>query len=214
MDEEREKVEISEEAKKKINEEKIKVKLIEENKSEKKPKKKHKKQSEESKKDETIKKLEEENKELKDRLLRRLAEFENYKKRIKKEFQEYGDDVLGRFIFELLNVVDNFERALEHITDDEKDSSLHKGVKLIYKQLKDLLSNYGVEEIDTSNKSFNPYIHQALDKIETEDEIDEPQIVNVYQKGYKFKNKILRPALVKVMVKKEKKEENNEENKE
>ncbi len=219
-----EKVEISEEARKKIEEskktEKIKVKIVDSKKES--STKKSEKKSDELKKlkkkmeelQEKIRTLEKENKELEDKALRRLAELENYRKRVEKTMKEYAYKKVGEFIYELLNVVDNFERAIEHTTEDEKQGSLYEGVKLIHKQLKELLSNHQVEEIDTSNKKFDPYIHQALDRVETEEDIEHPEIVHVYQKGYKYQGKVLRPSLVRVKVKKEKKDDKPEQKEE
>jgi len=152
---------------------------------------------------ELIKKLEEENAELKDRLVRRLAEFENFKKRVYQEKENLVKEKMGKFIFDLLNILDNFDRALSHISEEEKHSSLYQGIKLIDKQFHDLLERYGVKEMDTSSNIFDPFYHQALDKEEVDEDLDKPMISQVFQKGYMFNNSVLRPALVKVKIKKE-----------
>ncbi len=157
--------------------------------------------------EEIIRKLKEENKELSDRLLRRLAEFENYKKRVFQEKETLVKEKLGKFIFDLLNILDNFDRALSHISKEERNSSLYQGITLIDKQFHDLLSKYGVKEIDTSSGIFDPFYHQALDKEEVDEDLEKPMISKVFQKGYTFNDTVLRPTLVKVKIKKEKTKE-------
>ncbi len=137
-----------------------------------------------------------------DKYLRSLAEVDNFRKRIKKEKEEFQKYVLGDFILGLLEVVDNFERALKakmntENTNDEK--SIISGVEMIYKQMMDLLKKNNVQEIDAQGKTFDPNIHQALSREEKEG-IDDPIVLEVYQKGFNYNNKLLRPALVKVAV--------------
>jgi len=157
-----------------------------------------------------IKKLRKENKELNDRLLRRLADFENYKKRVVLDQENLVKEKMGKFILELLSIIDNFERALSHTTPEEKKSSLYHGINLTYKQLKEHLRKYEVKEIDTSDRKFDPFYHQALDKEEVDEKLDYPTIAKIYQKGYMFRDTVLRPVLVKVKIKKSK--EKNKEN--
>ncbi len=163
--------------------------------------------------EEENKKLKAENKELNERLLRRLADFENYKKRVSQEKEQYLKENMGRFILDLLSIVDNFERAIQHLTEEEKKTPLAQGIQLTYKQLMDLLNKYNVQEIDTSTGEFNPHFHQPLDKEEVEENIEEPMISQVYQKGYLFNGSVLRPTLIKVKVKKEETKDGSEEEK-
>ncbi len=148
--------------------------------------------------------LEKENAELLNKYLRKLADFDNFQKRIKREMNEFQQYALSDFVLRLLEVIDNFERALEGYTE-ENPESFYQGVLLIYRQLKELLRKEGVEELKIGEK-FDPNFHQAVDKEERED-IEEVKIAEVLQKGYLMKGKLLRPALVKVYVPKEVKED-------
>jgi len=141
--------------------------------------------------------LERENAELLNKYLMKLADFDNFKKRLKKEKEEFQTYALGDFLGRLLEVVDNFERALEGYTE-ENPESFRDGVVLIYKQLRALLEKEGVEELKMTDE-FDPNLHQAIDK-EERDDIEDVKIAEIYQKGYKFKGRLLRPALVKVYV--------------
>jgi molecular chaperone GrpE len=145
-----------------------------------------------------IRKLKKENKELNDKYLRKLADFENLRKRFEREKNEYYQYALSEFIKELLNVVDNFERALKDSSQGNGEG-FKKGVELIYKQLLDILLKVGVKPIDTRNKEFDPRYHQALSKEESE-EVSNPIIGEEFQKGYLLYNRLLRPALVKVII--------------
>ncbi len=147
--------------------------------------------------------LEKENAELLNKYLRKLADFDNFQKRIKREMNEFQQYALSDFFLRLLEVIDNFERALAGYTE-ENPESFYQGVVLIYRQLKELLKKEGVEELKIGEK-FDPNYHQAVDKEERED-IEEVKIAEVLQKGYLMKGKLLRPALVKVYVPKEVKE--------
>jgi len=118
-----------------------------------------------------------------------LAEQENLRKRMEREKSEYYDYALSEFLKELLVVLDNFERALE--AQDESDGkSFREGIQMIYKQLCDLL---------LKQKKFDPYFHQAFATEESE-EVKEPQISEELQRGYKLRDRLLRPSLVKVIV--------------
>ena len=162
---------------------------------------------------ETVKKLEKEkqrlekeNAELLNKYLRKLADFENYRKRLEREKQEYYIYALSDFLKELLVIVDNFERALASPPDADPQT-LRTGVELIYKQLMSLLQKEGLKEVKLGEK-FDPNVAQAIDKEES-DEVEEPKVVEVLQKGYFLADRLLRPALVKVLVpaKKEEKKE-------
>lgn len=152
---------------------------------------------------ELIEQLTKERDEYKDSYLRNLAEIDNFRKRVKKEKEEFQKFVLSEFLLELLAVVDNLERALKaressgNNANDEQ--SIVSGVEMIYKQILDLLKKYKVEEIDALNKPFDPNLHQALSKEEKEG-IEEAVIIEVYQKGFLYNDKLLRPTLAKVAI--------------
>lgn len=126
------------------------------------------------------------------------AEFENYRKRTEKEkadLVEYGKE---QVILEILPVVDNFERALEASHgDSEEIASFKEGVNLIYRQFKGVLEKLGVKEIESLGQIFDPYKHHAVMQEEVEDK-KENEIIEVFQKGYMFNNKVIRPSMVKV----------------
>ena len=137
--------------------------------------------------------------EIKDKYLRNLAEVDNFRKRVKKEKEEYYQYALGEFLLSLLPIIDNLERALNSKNAAPDEKSILSGVEMIYKQLIDLLKKSNVEEIESLDQPFDPNYHQALSKIEQED-IDQPLVVEVYQKGYSYHNKLLRPSLTKVAI--------------
>ena len=155
-----------------------------------------------SEKRKEINKLKKENKELNDKYLRKLAEFDNLRKRVEREKNEYYQYALSEFLRELLNVVDNFERALSN-PSPENGEGFRKGVELIYKQLLDILLKAGVKPIEAKNKEFDPRYHQALEKEES-DEVETAIIGEEFQKGYLLFNRLLRPSLVKVIIPKKK----------
>lgn len=130
--------------------------------------------------------------------LRQLAEKENIRKRFEREKSEYYDYALSEFLRELLDVLDNFERALGS-QDEGNGKSFREGVQMIYKQYSDLLLKQGVTPIDIEEKQFDPHLHQAF-MTEEADDVDEPEVSEEFQKGYKLHNRLLRPSLVKVRV--------------
>jgi molecular chaperone GrpE len=134
----------------------------------------------------------------KEKYLRGLAEIDNFRKRVKKEKEEYQKYALSDFFVDLLQVFDNLERALQ-ATQSEISESIVSGVEIIHKQFLELLKKYGVTEIDALNKKFDPNLHQALSKEEREG-IEDPVVIKVYQKGFLYSGKLLRPALTKVAV--------------
>lgn len=131
-----------------------------------------------------------------DRYLRTLADFENFRKRSEREKQDYFKYAMSGVIKDLLPVLDNFDRALEHA---EEGDDFHKGVSLIYKQLFDVLRRHGVRVIDEGNVRFDPNIHEA---VVTEEDANVPShtVTAVLQKGYFLHDRLLRPAMVKVAV--------------
>jgi len=136
--------------------------------------------------------------ELKDKYLRGLAEMDNFRKRINKEKDEFQKYVLNEFLLDLLQVFDNLERALK-ATSLENEKGIVAGVEIIRKQLLDLLKKYHVLEIDALGKPFDPVFHEALSK-EERPEIIQPVVVEVYQKGFTYNDKLLRPVLTKVAI--------------
>ena len=133
--------------------------------------------------------------ELTDRLQRSIAEFDNFRKRTIKEKSEMFDMGAVGVIDKILPVVDNFERALNASAD--KDDSMYKGIVMIYKQLSESLKSMGLEEIECVGCKFDPAIHNAVAHDES-DEYDENTVVEELLKGYKYKEKIIRPSMVKV----------------
>lgn len=150
------------------------------------------------KKEAEVRLLKKENTALKDRNLRKMAEMENFRKRLDREKTEFYQYALSEFLKELFAVLDNLERALE--SQDQGDGkSFREGIEMIYKQYLDLLLRQGVIPIEIKGKKFNPHLHQALITEESED-VEEPEVIEELQKGYTLHNRLLRPALVKVVV--------------
>jgi molecular chaperone GrpE len=135
---------------------------------------------------------------LRQTLLRRQADFDNYRKRIEKERADDSKRTTARLIEGLIPVIDGFEHALA--AHREKEYEVYrKGFELIYKQLLDNITKLGVERMDPIGKQFDPHAHQAMDRLETTDRED-GTIVHVFQPGYMFHGRVLRPAMVRVAV--------------
>ena len=134
--------------------------------------------------------------ELRQTLLRRQADFDNYRKRIEKERFEDSKRATARVIEGLIPVIDGFEHALAAHREAEYDN-YRKGFELIYKQLMENLTKLGAERIDPVGKSFDPHLHQAVETVEAKERRDQ-EIVEELQRGYMLKNRLLRPAIVKV----------------
>ncbi len=139
-----------------------------------------------------------EREEFKDKYLRGLAEMDNFRKRMKKEREDFQKYVLTEVLLDLLQIYDNLERALKAKTS-ELDKGIVSGVEMIRKQFLDLLKKHQVLEIDALGRHFDPAFHEALSKEEREG-ISKPVVVEVYQKGFIYNDKLLRPALTKVAV--------------
>lgn len=140
--------------------------------------------------------LREENEQLKKRVLRTLADYENFRKRVDREKADFFKYALAEVMKDLLPVLDNFDRALDHA---EEGDEFHKGVLLIYKQLYALLSKNGLTPIEESGGRFDPNIHEAVVR-EEDQSVPSHTVVEVLQKGYFLHDRLLRPALVKVAV--------------
>jgi molecular chaperone GrpE len=132
---------------------------------------------------------------LRDRMARMQADFENARKRAAREQREFRDFALADAVKTLLPVVDSFERALE-IGAEEK-SEFHDGVELIYKQLLDALNKMGVQPIAARGEWFDPHLHQAIEMVDTA-EAEDQRVLEELQRGYKLKDRLLRPAMVRV----------------
>jgi molecular chaperone GrpE len=131
-----------------------------------------------------------------DRLLRKTAEFENYRKRVDRERRESAQYAAGDLLEALLPIVDDFERALQ--TEAGPDADAYRlGVELIYKHLQDLLARRGVTPIDTVGQMFDPHVHQAI-TYESSPGRAEGEVIEEVRRGYKLGDRLLRPAMVKV----------------
>ncbi len=147
---------------------------------------------------EALVKAETELKESQDRYARTMAEFDNFRKRTLREKSEMHERGAKEILEKLLPIVDNFERAIDHISDEEKELAITKGVEMIYKQLMGTLSEVGVEEIEALNQEFDPNLHHAVSH-EDNDDYDENMVQDVFQKGYMYKDAVLRHSMVKVV---------------
>lgn len=146
--------------------------------------------------EEEIAALKKEKDDLFDRLLRVQAEFENFKKRTQKEREAERKYKAQDLVNDILPVLDNFERALQ-VEKTEETSSLIEGISMVHRQLLDALKNNGVEMIETEGKQFDPNLHHAVMQVEDES-YESNQIVEELQKGYMLKDRVIRPAMVKV----------------
>jgi molecular chaperone GrpE len=144
--------------------------------------------------DAELQKLRDERDSLVDRLARAQAEFENARRRAVKEQQDFRDFATADAIKALLPVIDSFERALQAKSEPE---DFRSGVELIYKQLQDALAKLGVKAIPAKGEQFDPHVHEAIEMVETADAADH-EILEEWQRGYKLKERLLRPAMVKV----------------
>lgn len=141
-----------------------------------------------------VESLQKKNEELSDRLMRTMAEFDNFKKRTAREKQEIGSFAKGACIKELLGVADNFERAL---STECKDADFYKGMEMILKQMQDTFTRLGVTEIEALNTPFDPEMHHAIKQVEDES-FGENTVCQVLQKGYTLDGHVIRHAMVVV----------------
>ena len=144
-----------------------------------------------------IKRLEAELEEWKNSYTRKLAEFQNFTKRKENEVAEMRKYASEGIIVKLLDNVDNLERAVDASKESQNFDSLIEGVNMILNNLKNLLTEEGVEEIEAAGKEYDPYEHKAM-ITENKEELDDNMVVQVFQKGYKMKGKVVRPAMVTV----------------
>lgn len=149
-----------------------------------------------------LKRVEAERTDLQDRLARRQADFENYRKRVERERGETYNRIVCDVASKLLPVLDNLERALEAESSVESGESeefrhfLH-GVELIYKQLNDVLSGMGVEAVPAVGQRFDPHVHEAV-TVERADDFEPDTVIQEIVRGYRLGEKLIRPAMVKV----------------
>jgi molecular chaperone GrpE len=136
--------------------------------------------------------------ELRQTLLRRQADFDNYRKRIEKERAEDSRRATARVIEGIIPIIDGFEQALA-VHRDSAYENYRKGFELIYRQLLENVSKLGAERIDPLGKPFDPHLHQAMDRTESTEQAD-GTILQVFQPGYVFHGRVLRPAMVRVAV--------------
>jgi len=148
--------------------------------------------------DSQLKKLSADLEDLRQTLLRRQADFDNYRKRIEKERAEDSKRATARVAESLIPIVDSFEHALAAHKDDEY-AGYRKGFELIYKQLLDNLGKLGVERVEPLGKPFDPHLHQAVDRTETAEHAD-GTVLEVFQPAYVYHGRVLRPAMVRVAV--------------
>jgi molecular chaperone GrpE len=139
--------------------------------------------------------LRQENQELRNRYMRTLADFDNLRKRTEREKADFFRYATSAVLKELLPVLDNFDRAMEHSQDDD----FHKGIELIYKQLYDVLYKHGLRPIDQTGVHFDPNIHEGVVR-EEDPSVPNYTVTAILQKGYFLHDRLLRPALVKVAV--------------
>ena len=132
--------------------------------------------------------------ELRDRLLRQAAEFDNYRKQLEREKHEFMKCSNEKLIIELLEVADNFERALPELK--KKDGEACAGMEMIYRQLMRILEKSGVKTIDAMGHNFDPYLHEAF--MQQESEKPDGTILEELQKGYMLRQKVIRHSKVKV----------------
>lgn len=132
---------------------------------------------------------------MKDQLLRTMAEFDNYRKRTTKEKEQIFNRGVIYVVEAILPVIDNFERALSAAKD--REDNFIKGVEMTYNQMLSALKNLGVEQMDALGQTFDPHFHDAMQHLE-DDQYGENEIVEVFQKGYMLNDLVIRPSLVKV----------------
>lgn len=133
-----------------------------------------------------------------DQCLRQMADVENLRKRLQRDKEEFGRYASEQLIRQLLPIVDSLDQALRAARQAPDMAAMLRGVELISRQLMDVLARAGVARIDTIGKPFDPHLHEAVARVETDDHQAEGMIVEEVQVGYLMHGKVLRPAMVKV----------------
>ncbi len=147
-----------------------------------------------------ISELEQENSELKERYLRKQADFENYRKRMQREKEEFGAYATKQLLLDLVQVIDDFERAIESAKDSRDFDSFYEGIVLIEKQMTSMLERkWGLQRFDSEGEEFDPQKHEAV-TADQNGEHPEPVVIEDYQKGYMLHDRVLRSAKVKVSM--------------
>jgi molecular chaperone GrpE len=150
--------------------------------------------------DPEVQKLKEDRDSLHDRLLRKQAEFENYKKRIERERGEFAQFASAELMRELLNALDSFDLAIRNAgTEGSSAGNMLRGLDLVYKQFQDTLGRFGLKAIEAKGQQFDPNFHQAVTTVTT-DEVEDNSVVEELRKGYTLNGRLLRPAMVSVAV--------------
>ena len=134
--------------------------------------------------------------ELRDLVLRRQAEFDNFRKRTERDRYEQAQYASMEIVRELVTVLDDFERAMK---TECASPEYARGVELIYSHMQDTLKKVGLEPVDSIGKLFDPHQHQAIERVETK-EAEDNTVLGEFQRGYNFKGRLLRPAMVRVAV--------------
>lgn len=155
-------------------------------------------------------KLQAEKDELFQTMVRRQADFENFRKRVEKERQQDTARATTILVEGLLPVLDAFERAVGTAVEDPGLEQYRKGFELIYKQLWDSLARLGLERIEAVSAQFDPFVHQAVERMETAD-AEEGTVLEELQRGYKVKDKVVRPAMVRVAARPRERAEESED---
>ncbi|PYY10778.1 MAG: nucleotide exchange factor GrpE [Acidobacteria bacterium] len=132
-----------------------------------------------------------------DRLARLQAEFENYRKRNAREQAEFREYAVADAVKNFLPILDNFDLALRSQKTESTDPALRSGIELIRKQMDDVLSRLGVQAIPAQGSTFDPRVHEAIEMVESPDHGDH-EVIDELQRGYKLKERLLRPAMVRV----------------
>jgi len=144
---------------------------------------------------------ESDNEKAQDQLLRLQAEFINYKKRVEQQRAEWYDQATRDLLLKLLPILDDFDHLFMH-TDEHAETIPLSGVKLIYDKFLNILQEIGLEQVDAEKNKFDPELHDAV-HVQHHPETPDGHVIEVWQKGYKFKDKLLRPAKVNVAETKE-----------
>lgn len=130
--------------------------------------------------------------------VRLQADFDNFRRRTRENEENLTDKVQLKVLKDFLPLIDNCELALKHMESKDASEVYLEGYKLLHKQLMKIMDDLGVKEIDAKNKPFDPYFHEAVMQV-TSDELDSDYVAGVFQKGYMYKDKVLRPSKVQVV---------------
>ena len=130
--------------------------------------------------------------------VRLQADFDNFRRRTKENEAKAADTYKAETLKSFLPVLDNFELALSHMKKDDSGEAYLKGFELLQKQLVKIMTDFGVKEIDAKGKAFNPHFHEAVMMVQS-DEMEDETVALVFQKGYLYKDTVLRPAKVQVV---------------